>query len=284
MKKLTRYSALFIVFAMGGCQWFGSEGPEGADVIIARVDEHYLYQKDIEKLVANSKKDSAQIVSGYIDEWVKRKLLIEKAKLYLPEKQMDVEKQVQDYRESLILYFYEQELLKQKLNEEVSDKEYSEIYHSNIERFKLSKDVLQFYYIKLPIEVPKLDEIKAKFNSFSEEDKHDLAEFCFQYAEEFSLNDTSWVIAETVAGKMKIDNSYLKSLSTNNKSGEQVDSAYIYLFRVSGYIEAGKSAPLGYVKDDIKMIILNKRKKKLLNNTYESVYRDGISKNRFKIY
>ena len=92
--------------------------------VIARVNDAYLYLNDIKDIVSQgtSSKDSLDHLIKYIDNWVRESLVIQKAEDNLTKEQKDVEKQLQNYRNSLITYAYEKELIKQKLNTKIENK------------------------------------------------------------------------------------------------------------------------------------------------------------------
>ena len=70
---------------------------------LARVNGNYLYPSDVNDIFPSnhSVEDSLVIMENFIDEWIKKQLLLEKADLNLTDEQKDVSKQVDDYRSSL---------------------------------------------------------------------------------------------------------------------------------------------------------------------------------------
>ena len=94
-------------------------------IAIARANNAYLYLDNIKDIVplGTSAKDSLELINQYINNWIHESLVIQKAEDNLPDEQKKVEKQLQDYRNSLITYAYEKELVKQKLDTVVSTDE-----------------------------------------------------------------------------------------------------------------------------------------------------------------
>ena len=62
------------------------------------------------------------------------------------------------------------------------------------------------------------------------------------------------------------------------------DSNYYYLVSIQDYKLKNELAPIEYVKDNIKNLILNRRKIDFLKQMEDNVYKEGIRKNKFKIY
>ncbi len=72
-------------------------------------------------------------------------------------------------------------------------------------------------------------------------------------------------------------------LSRNNKI-ELNDSIYYYLVKIQDYKLKNDLAPLKFVENNIKKLILNKRKIQFLKQVEENIYKEGIRQNKFRIY
>lgn len=69
-----------------------------------RVNNSYLYEEDIKSLVGEgiSDEDSAIIVNSYVNRWATQQLLIDRAKLNLPEaRQREFNELVENYKNEL---------------------------------------------------------------------------------------------------------------------------------------------------------------------------------------
>ena len=253
---------------------------------VARVNDKYLYYSDIKNIIRKTVviEDSAQVIRNYIDDWIKHNLVLQKAATYLPPEKLDVQKQVNNYRESLIIHLYERELILQKLDTAISVEEIRRYYEDFKSNFELREDIIQLYYIKLANTGPKLDSIKAFINAQSETDKIKLTDYCFQYAEDFSISDSAWFEIERVYQQLPIRKEYMDMLIQYNSSGIVQDSNYTYLLKVNSFKIKGELAPFNYIINDISKIILNKRKVDLINSTYRSLYQDGVKSGSFEIY
>lgn len=271
---------------LSSCDFF-QRNSRTEDPVLARVGENYLYASDITDLLKGAKTatDSAEITNRFIDDWVKRQLILEKAETYLPsESELDIEKRVRDYRESLLIYAYENELINQKMDTTVSPNEVAQYYVDHEETFELTEDIVQFYYLKIPREAPKLDEARELFKLDDEDDRQQLAEYSFKYAEDFYLKDSIWYEMNLLYSEIPIDLRQLKTMALNKLSGEVEDSSYIYLLKINDYIPQREQAPLPFVEDNIRKIILNKRKQELINATYDNLYKDGLKNGSFEKY
>ncbi len=285
--KATYYCLLLlpIVFWATSCNWFNKNDRE-EDPIVAQVGEKYLYLSDVNEALIKgaSAEDSIEVTKNFIDAWIKRQLILEIAETYLTPEQLDIERRVQDYKESLIIYSYENELIKQKLDTTVNDNEVNAYFEQYEDNFLLTEDIAQFYYVKLPKEAPKLNEARQMFQSNKAEDREQLMGYCVTYAADFYLKDSIWYELSGIYKQIPIDQLQLRTLSKNKLTGEVEDSTYIYLLKFNEFKEQGKPAPLNYIRHDIVKILLNKRKMELVSNTYENLYKDAVENGNFKKY
>lgn len=275
---------LLLVF-LSSCKYFKPK-PASDNKPIARVQDAYLYYSDIEPVLLSAKdsEDSASLVKNFIDDWIKRKLMIEKALLYLPTEELDIDRQVNDYRESLILYAYEKELILQKLDTVVPDAEVLQYYETYKQNFELGNDAVQLQYVKTANNAPKIDSLLVWLALKDEDDKIKLEDYCYRYAAGFSLNDTMWFDVSAVLKTIPVTRAELDALIGSKSKTTVKDSLFYYALRVNDFRRKGEIAPFHFVKDDIIRLTLNKRKMDLVRSTYDIIFREAQRKNDFEIY
>ena len=74
--------------------------------------------------------------------------------------------------------------------------------------------------------------------------------------------------------------SYLR----NNRFVETEDSSFYYFVRFSDMQIRESISPLSFVRDDIRNLILNKRKLELIREMEKSVYNEALKKNEIEIF
>ncbi len=253
---------------------------------VAKVNDQYLYYSDVLPIIKNATgaKDSANIVRSYVEDWIKRKLMIQKAQLYLPPDLSDVERQVNDYRESLLLYLYEKELIIQKLDTTVAETNMLNYYEEFKENFKLTNDVAQMLYVKIPAGAPKIDSVKIWLQSDEEAEKIKLSNYCYQYAADYSFSDTAWFEVALIYKNIPLNEYEFNAISRYRTTAVFSDSLFSYVVRIKDYRTKGQESPYFYAKDDISRIILSKRKREFVRKTYDNVFLEGLRSNNFEIY
>jgi hypothetical protein len=255
-------------------------------VVVARADKEFLYLDDLKDLIpaGTPSKDSAELTMKYIDNWVRESLVIQKAEANLAEDQKNVEKQLRDYRNSLITYSYEKELVKQKLDTIVSDAEIEQYYNNNQGDFELKDNIIKVIYVKVNKTAPGIDKLKKWYKSDNMKDREQLASYCHQFAANFYLDDSSWLLFDDLLKEIPIQ-AYNKELFLqNNRFVEVSDSLSDYFVNIKGFKIRNSLSPLGFEKENIKNIILNKRKLQLITKMKEDVYNDAANNKKIEIY
>lgn len=253
---------------------------------LAQVAEKNLYPSDIRDIFPRnvSPEDSIMIQQNYVDKWVKKQLILQKAELNLTEEQKDVRQQIEEYRSSLLIYKYEQSLILQKLDTLISDEEIETYYQENPSNFNLDRHIVKALFIKLPMNAPDLWKVRQMYRSEKEEDFKELESYCYQYGVKYDYFDDNWIpftaITRALPNEIRNPESYLRW----NRYIEQQDSAFRYMVNLREYSLAGTVAPLPYVEQKIRSIILNMRKVKFIRDLENNIYKDALNKGSFTIY
>lgn len=128
MKKLA--IGLMLVLALFSCQ--KSQNGNDED-IVATVYDKTLYQSDLHNVVYEgiTLHDSIVRTRAFIDNWIRRQLIIHQAENNIKKSELDFSQQVEDYRNSLIIYKYESMLIDQNLDTVVSEEEINQYIEDN---------------------------------------------------------------------------------------------------------------------------------------------------------
>lgn len=260
-----------------------SNAPEGA---VARAYDKYLFHEDISRLITpgTSKTDSIQVVHNFIQSWIKQQVVLHKAELNLDDEKKNVEEKLEEYRNSLITYTYETELIRQKLDTVVSDSEIEKYYNDHRQNFELKDNIIKVLYLKVRKDAPKLPKAREWYRSSSAKDRLKLEEYCYQYASDFHLDDETWLLFDELLKRVPIKTYDKESFLRNNRLVETEDSSYIYLVNIKDMMIRDSMSPLSFVKDDIRVLIVNKRKLSLIQEMEKAAYDEALRKNEFEIF
>ena len=253
---------------------------------IARAGSSYLYADDIGNIVPKGtpSKDSLELLKKYIDNWIHESLVVQKAENNLTDEQKDVDKQLQDYRNSLITYAYEKELVRQKLDTLISIQDIEKYYAANQNDFQLKDNIIKVIYIKVNKKAPNQAKLKQLYKSDNPKDKEQLAGYCHQFAENFYLDENSWLLFDDLLKEIPIQTYNKELFLQNNRYVEVSDADNNYFLNIKGFKIRNSISPLSFEKENIKNIILNKRKLQLITKMKEDVYNEALNNKKTEIY
>jgi hypothetical protein len=274
---------LILLIGAGACTTLDNRNREKP---LARVYEKNLYLSDIQDIFPEniSQSDSVIILQNFVDKWVKKQLILQKAELNLTEEQKDVTQQLDEYRSSLLIYKYEQSLIAQKLDTLIRYEEIQAYYDENPSNFNLDEHIVKCLFIKIPIDAPNLYRVRQLYRSEREEDVRQLESYCYQYALKYDYFNEDWVPLENITRELPREITNPERYLRYNRYIEQQDSLYRYLVNIREYQLAGMVAPLPYVDSKIRTIILNKRKVQFVRDLENNIYMDALNRGDFTIY
>ncbi len=115
------------------------------DKIVAMAYDKVLYQSDLQSVVYDgiSFNDSIVRTKAFIDNWIRRQLLIHQAEENIDKSELDFSKQIEEYRNSLIIYKYETIMIEKNLDTVVSDQEIEKYIASGNFPVEMEKDAVR---------------------------------------------------------------------------------------------------------------------------------------------
>lgn len=256
------------------------------NIAVAKVYDKYLYLKDIQHIFPKNvtKQDSIEMAQSYINTWIKNQLILRKAEMNLTPEELDIQEQLDNYRSSLLIYKYEEQMVKQKTDTIFTEDELKTYYEQNTPNFVLEESLIKALYLKIPKTAPDIEKVKTWYKSSNKEDIKKLDSYCYNYATKYDYFENQWInfslIKRELPQTITDESEYLK----NNSFIEQEDAGFYYLIYVKDKNLAGSLAPYAFVKGRIKDILLNKRKVKFLSDLETNIYNDAQDHNSFEIY
>ncbi len=269
-----------IMILLLGCKKSTTVSING-DKLLAEVAGKSLHLSELEGITpeGSSPQDSILIVNAYVEKWAKDNIMMAAAENNIP-KDLDINKLVADYRSSLILNSYEQELTEKGLDTKISDAELNEFYTNNKEQFQLETPILKCNFIKVPRPTPEYDNLQKYWIT---KDKKNLNIYASKFAAFYNMNDTIWVKLDDIASKLPNGTLTVANLSPK-KEFTLKDEQFQYYFRALAVMSKKEIAPLSFIKDEASKFILHKRKLKLIENKKDDMYERELRKKNVKIY
>jgi len=254
---------------------------------LARVGSTYLYEEEVKSLAPSgiSGAEKAEIYKGYINSWVKEQLVFQEAMRHLSRAEKNKDDQLQDYYRSLIRFEYEKKLAADSLDKNITDKEIEEYYRQNQKNFELKRNIVRLLYVKIPIDAPRREKVRAWLKNFNRENAEALNQYAKKYADNYSLDTAAWFYYDNITKEIPVIETYdPEHFLLYNNFVELKDASHWYEINILDKRIKEDVSPLVYEKAKIKEIILNRRKTEVLQKIENNIYRRGQEENSFEIY
>lgn len=250
------------------------------------MNDEYLYVSDVESLTKGLKgKDSLDAIKSYAENWVHKKLLLQKATDNIAADDVSMVQKVEDYKESLLLYEYEKALISRRLDTKISPQELADWYEKLKADFPLQQDVYLLRFIKLKSDAPDLEQAsKWILKPKSEEDELKLEGYCKEYASSYSIADGMWYTGENLLKNFPLKEADITWLDNHLGYKEFKTDDGIWFISMLNHRHKDESAPLDVVKEEISRVIIEKRKLKLIASIYDKIYQDGLKEKSFEVF
>lgn len=253
---------------------------------LARVSNKYLYESDLENIIppGTDINDSIVIVKNYIDTWILNQLLIEKAENNLPGNEKNFDQQLENYRNSLLIYAYESKLVSQTLDTIISPDELQLYYDDNIQNFTLHDHIVQVVWAMFEADAPYLKDVNRFFYSDEESDYDSLLIQFEDNAEEYFTADHLWIEWSVFGESVPINPSSVENYLIRNKKDTLKHDDYLFYIVFRDYRIKNDHAPLEMVTGNIRQIVLNKRKRSIINQMQKEIFQQALANNEIEIY
>ena len=251
---------------------------------LARVHNKTLFLSDLEGMIPaeTTSEDSALIINAFVERWVREAALMHEAERNVP-KDLNIDKLVRDYRASLIRHSYEKILIEQLLDSTVTQAQLETYYESNKEQFPLEADIARSRFVQLPRSAPDLQQFERWWNSDGLEEFQMLVSYSNENATAQILDDSLWHSLPYLGQLWPGGQAELRNLPVGRKISFR-DENYVYYFQLNDRMREKELAPIGYVDDQLKKVILHQRKMKLLDETRENMYQDALRRNQVDVF
>ncbi len=272
-----------ILIILSSC--FGGAN-KSSENVLARVYDEYLYESELSDIIppGTNLKDSIVIAQNYINNWISQNIILFKAQRNLVKEDMLFEKQLEDYRNSLIIYSYETKLISQRLDTVVTNADIETYYNDNIGNFQLKDNIVKVYYARFNNEIPELRKIRRFFNSTVPEHRDSVEFYIENIADLFYLDDETWILFDDVLKYVPINTYNQEAYLKNHRTIEITEDDFIYFVNFADFKIKDGVSPLSFEKENIRQIIINKRKLNIISEMRDEVFQSALENNEFEIY
>lgn len=268
---------LLLIFLFGSLIGCDRKSPDQTRIPLLEVEGKFLYLDQVQAIIPPNitGPDSVQIADSYIRKWVTDVLLYENAKRNVTDKAA-IERLLDDYRKSLIIHQYQQNLLQQRLPNQPSDEEMLRFYTDFSDQFVLRENIVKGILLVLPKGAPRLNDVRRWVQSGDTKSLEQIEKYSLQHGLSYDYFADRWVPTSEILKKMPVQQEQLSNSIGTGRYYEISDSLKHYMLNVDSVKRTGDPEPFETAKEKISNIILNKLKSDFIMNFEDELYQDAI--------
>jgi hypothetical protein len=252
--------------------------------LLAQVFDYKLYYDDIKDLLQGytDPADSIQQVRSLTDHWVRDRLLLVEAEKNFP-KEANMKKLLEDYRQSLLRHFFEQQVIEEKLDTVITEQDLQDYYEANKEQHRLESGILKGYYFKIKRPLPRNDKLLSWWKTFPQQHYSEVIDYADKHAKT-SWSDTTVFHEMNVLIQLFPEGTLSESSIRSNRSVFRSDRDYYYLLYPVEVHYKLDIAPLSQIREQAARYIIHQRELELLDRIKKEIYDRDIQNERVQIY
>jgi hypothetical protein len=263
-----------------GCDQMSKHKVKEGDILLASVENRNMYYSDVEgMLFASSPQDSLSQLNAFIEAWLTRNVVLNEAEKKISS-DLDIDKLVEDYKSSLLLHNYRQSLLQIDLDTNITNAQVEEYYNKNKDQYLLAESICKARIVKIPDNAKRIERFYRNWK------KNDTA-YIEKYTQENAIfdtkNDESWNTIDHYLSFLPKDKFKTRDFSRKGDI-QKHDETFEYFIKVTEFKNQKEIPPLSYVKDQMRKVIINQRKKDLLKKIESDLYQNYLKANKIKVY
>ena len=266
--------AALLLYSCGGDR-------DGGDRVVAEAYGEKLYWSDLRPVIPvdAAREDSVAIARRFLENWARDRVMLHKAEENLDQSQLNVEAQMKDYRESLLNFAYEQALVEQNLDTVVTEAEVKDYYEKNQANFQLKDNIVRVRWFKLRNDDKKLmQRVEELWRSKDFDDRSKLEVLLAQRGTNIVDSHEDWVPFMALQQQIPLrpDNP-TDWLQGRDKVTVSENGTTWFVDFLEHQLKDSNS-PLELVAPQVRSILINQRKLRLVERLREELYTDAVSK------
>lgn len=254
--------------------------------ILAEYRGKYLYKSDIPEDIWKkfSQGDSSGLLKSFIDKWLEKQLMVAEAENKLSDEEKNKERLVEDYRNSLLVYEYQQKLVKEKMDTGVTEEEINAFYKDNQSTFLLRKNIVKIRYVRIEKKKADMNKLRKLMQNPSPVNDSLLKIYAEKEADNFYV-DSNWLYLDDITKEIPLDENYDRQrFLSNNKFISIEENGELYLLYIIDFRIKNAISPLELEREKIKDIIIYQRRLDFLRSNEKALFDKALEKGDIKYH
>ncbi|MBE6210828.1 MAG: hypothetical protein E7130_04275 [Rikenellaceae bacterium] len=285
MRIFSKIVTIFAVATLAACQELPNYFVD--DNTIARVGRKELRMSDLEQVVPQSLSgaDSVSFVGAYIDRWIVKQLKLEESELIFSASASDIERKVEEYKQSLLIRKIEQYYIDNEPRTIITDDDIEEYYKAHKSEFRLDKTIVKGRVVAFGEKYRQRDKLFEMMRSPKAERQKDFRDICIKNG--FSLKEfTEWTEwSDFLAALPTLRSRNYDSLLDKKGSVQKMNAdGQIYYFEITEVLNKGDIRPFELAREDISRVLSTLRRSEAIKSREEIIRAQALENGHARIY
>lgn len=256
---------------------------------IARVGRDELTIHDVAEAMPSNLQgdDSLTFVKQYVDKWIVRQLKVEEADRLFSGSEKDIERMVEDYRESLLNSRVDQYYVDQQSGGEFTEEDIAEYYNTHKSDFTLDRTLVKGRIVAFSDTYRQAKRLKEQMQkaATSATDDKTFADTCEKNGFQLIDNRSGWInFADFLANLPTTRTQDYEPLLDKMGIQEMEANGMRYYFDFTSVCRKGNVAPLEVVSDNIRRILVTQRRSAIIKSHEEAIVDQAEQQGHARIY
>ncbi|MFY0644376.1 MAG: hypothetical protein JXR19_07900 [Bacteroidia bacterium] len=258
---------------------------ESSDRVLAEAYGQKLYLSEIDELTNDdlSYEDSVFLLREFINSWIREQVVLHESSSVLKADEMDKSKQLEAYRNDLLVYETLNKLAIQRMDSSFSEEEFLEYYEANQKEFELGENIIKLVFFKLPQQLEDIDQLWGDFKS-SECDLLEFKELCIEHGGNYSIDSASWVFFDDILKEIPINTYNQEHYLNNNKTIKIKEGQAVYFVKILDFRIKSGISPFEMEKERIRKILFVQRQQTYLKSVETELVDKAYNNNKIVIH
>jgi hypothetical protein len=226
-------------------------------------------------------------VKLYIDKWLIRQLKIEEANQLFSSSEKDIEKLVEDYRQSLLMNKVDQYYVEQQMSNDFTDEDILAYYNTHKSDFTLDRTLVKGRILRFDASYRQSKRLKEQMlkAASSTTDHKTFTDICEKNGFLLVDNRSEWInFADFLANLPTTKSQDYSSLLDKMGIQEMKANDACYYFDFTSVCRKGNVAPLELVADNIRRILITQRRSEIIKAHEDGIVKRAMGEGHARLY
>lgn len=260
-------------------------GGQGSGTVVAEVGSERLTMEMVPaEVFSYGNQDSLTLLRAYAERWVARRAVYQHAVGQASGSCVEaIERKVEDYRQTLTIANYEDQLVANELDTSLSQSAIEVFYAANPSHFTLEQPIVRCLSVAVPQASAQLSALRVEYSQRGGDLLERIEPLAFRAGVRLSTYPDAWLSLTSLERVLGVE----VAAGSEKQRPRRLDftrDSVVYLLSFHEWREKGALTPLEYVKEEAKAILLNQRRKRLVDSVERSIVDVGRAEGKVKVY